>query len=122
MLNCGDTFLTGDNETDDWHLWIIITPPSEGEVITVSVTTRHKKSESLVVLRAGDHPFIKHDSVVAYRYSMIRTVEDIEAAIANGSAKQREPVSAALLSRVQNGLLDSEFTPNGVKHYYTGLK
>lgn len=53
---------------------------------------------------------------------MIRTVEDIEAAIANGSAKQREPVSAALLSRVQNGLLDSEFTPNGVKHYYTGLK
>ena len=30
MLNCGDTFLTGDEEDLDLHLWIIISPPSEG--------------------------------------------------------------------------------------------
>lgn len=118
MLYCGDTFLTGDEEDQDLHLWIIITPPSEGEVVTVSVTTRRKRSETLVVLKPGDHPFIVRESVIAYSYSRIRTVEDIEIALLNGTAKQREPVSEALLKRVQSGLIDSEFTPNGVRHFY----
>ena len=34
MLGCGDTFITGDAETDDWHLWIVVSAPSEGEVVT----------------------------------------------------------------------------------------
>lgn len=121
MLNCGDTFLTGDDEDDDYHLWIIVTQPSEGEVITVSVTTQRKKSENLVVLQAGDHPFITHPSVIAYGYSKIRAVDDIENAIRNGSAKQREPVSEAILQKVRNGLADSDFTPNYVRHYFNSL-
>lgn len=74
MLNCGDTFLTRDGEGEDFHLWIVITPPSEGEVVTVSLTTRRKNSETIVVLRKGDHPFIEHESVIAYSYSKIRMV------------------------------------------------
>jgi mRNA-degrading endonuclease toxin of MazEF toxin-antitoxin module len=77
MLNLGDTFLTGDAEDDTLHLWIILTPPSEGEVVTVSVTTRRRKSETLVQLHPGDHPFIAHESVIAYAYARIRTVEEI---------------------------------------------
>lgn len=118
MLNCGDTFLTGDEEDLDLHLWIIISPPSEGEVVTVSVTTRRKRSEALVVLHPGDHPFIAHESVIAYSYARIRTVEDIEAALLNGTAKKREPVSEQLLKRAQAGLLDSDFTPNGIRHFF----
>jgi hypothetical protein len=57
MLNCGDTFLTSDGEDEDFHLWIVITPPSEGEVVTVSLTTRRKNSETIVVLQKGDHPY-----------------------------------------------------------------
>lgn len=118
MLNCGDTFLTGDEEDQDLHLWIIISPPSEGEVVTVSVTTKRKRSEILVVLRPGDHPFIAQESVIAYSYSRIRTVDDIETALLNGTAKKREAVSEELLKRVQAGLLDSDFTPNGVRYFF----
>jgi len=46
MLECGDTFLTGDDEDEGYHLWIVMTPPSEGEVVTVSVTTLRKRSEN----------------------------------------------------------------------------
>jgi hypothetical protein len=120
MLNCGDTFLTAD-EDEDWHLWVVITPPSEGEVVTVSVTTRRNRSETLVVLQPGDHPFIRHQSVVAYSFSRVRMVEDIEAAIASGAAKQREAVSHELLIRIRGGLVDSEFTPNGVRHFYQSV-
>src|SRR5258708_2588959 len=93
MLKEGDTFLTGDAEDQSLHLWIVITPPTEGEVVTVSVTTRRRKSETLVVLKSGDHPFIEHESVIAYSYSRIRSVDDISAAIRNDTAKQREPIS-----------------------------
>ena len=118
MLNWGDTFLTGDEEDSDLHLWIVLTPPTEGEVVTVSVTTRRQKSELLVLLRVGDHPFIRHDSVVSYRYARIRTVDEIETALVNGTAKKREPVSAGLLKRMRDGLVESDFTPNGVRHFY----
>jgi len=118
MLNCGDTFLTGDEADLDLHLWIVISPPGEGEVVTVSVTTRRKRSETLVVLKPGDHPFITRESVIAYSYSRIRTVDDIETALQNGTAKKREPVAETLLKRVQAGLLDSDFTPNGVRQFF----
>jgi hypothetical protein len=121
MLECGDTFLTGDDDDEGYHLWIVLTPPSEGEVVTVSVTTLRKRSEKLVVLQAGEHPFIGHPSVVAYAYARIRTVQTIETAIVNGTAKKREPVSRALLKKVRAGLVDSDFTPNGVRHFYNDV-
>jgi hypothetical protein len=122
MLNLGDTFLTGDEQDDTLHLWIILTPPSEGEVVTVSVTTKRRRSETLVQLHPGDHPFIVHDSVIAYSYARIRTVEEIEVAVASGAAKLREPVSPELLRRVCNGLIDSDFTPNGIRHFYKSIQ
>ncbi|HET6843927.1 MAG TPA: hypothetical protein VFK06_19960 [Candidatus Angelobacter sp.] len=120
MLSEGDTFLTADDD-EELHLWIVITSPAEGEVVTVSVTTRRKKSESLVLLKQGDHPFIVHDSVVAYSYARIRAVDDIETAFLNGTAKRREPVSQELLARIKTGLVDSDFTPNGVRHYFKSV-
>jgi len=115
-LNCGDTFLTSDEDDELFHLWIVVTPPSpEGVVITVCVCTRLRKHEPLVILRPGDHPFIQHESVIAYNFSKVRRVEDIERAIKSKMAKPREPASPNLLKRAQDGLLDSERTPNGVK-------
>ena len=122
MLNCGDTFLTGDEQEDTLHLWIVLTPSSEGEVVTVSVTTKRRRSETLVELHPGDHPFIVHDSVIAYSYARIRTVEEIEVAFASGTARLREPVSPEVLERVCNGLVDSDFTPNGIRHFYKSIQ
>ncbi len=118
MLECGGTFLTGDGEEDNFHLWVIITPVNEGEVVTVCVVTAHKKSEQLVVLNCGDHPFIQHKSVIAYRFSKIRMVSDIEELLAKGMARKREPVSPELLGRIRAGLVDSDFTPNHVRAFY----
>lgn len=121
MLNCGDTFYAADTEDDEPHLCIVITPPEAGDVVVVSVTTRRRKSETLVCLEVGDHPFIQHPSVIAYAYSRIRSVDEIELAVKSGNAKMREPVSSELLRRIRAGLRDSDFTPNGVRHFYNGL-
>ena len=118
MLGCGDCFLAGEDEDEKLHLRIVVTPPTpDGCVVTASVTTRRRHSETLLILQPGDHPFIRHESTVSYRYSELAWVHEIEAAIASGNARRREPISAHLLKRVQDGLLDSDFTPNGVRQF-----
>ena len=117
-LKCGDTFLTGDGNEDNFHLWIVLTSPNEGEVVTVCLVTAHKRSERLVVLNKGDHPFVQHESVIAYGFSQIRSVEDIQELLRSGAAKPRDPVSPELLKKIRAGLVDSDFTPNGVRAYY----
>jgi len=118
MLDCGDTFLTGDDDEGNFHLWVIITPVIEGEVVTVCLVTAHRKSERLVVLNQGDHPFVQHESVIAYYFSKIRMVSDIEELLIKGIARKREPVTPDLLRRIQAGLIDSDFTPNNVRAFY----
>ena len=117
-INCGDCFLAGESDEEKLHLRVVVTSPVAGEVIVVSITTRRRNSESLVVLLPGAHPFIQHESVVAYRYSEIRTVESIEAALKNGQAQRREPMPPDALRRIRAGLRDSDHTPNGVRHYF----
>lgn len=116
-VHCGECFLAGELD-EILHLRIIVTEPLAGEVVVVSVTSRRRNSENLVVLGPGDHPFIQRESVVAFRYSEIRTVESIEAALANGQAHRREPIQLDLLRRIRAGLTDSDFTPNGVRQYF----
>lgn len=117
-MKAGDTFLAGRDEDEKLHLRIVVTAPNaDGEVAVVSVTTRRNRSETLVVLQAGDHPFIQHESVIAFAYAEISSVARIEQTIASGAARSREPVAAALLKRIQAGLLDSDFTPNGVRQF-----
>ena len=118
MVACGDTFLSGDDEYEDYHLNVVLTPPNDGEVITVSITTLRKLSEKLVTLQPVDHPFITRPSVVAYSYTRIRKVIDIEAALEAGNATAREPVTQALLGKIRSGLLESDRVEHGVKQLY----
>src|SRR5258708_17208766 len=115
MIACGNTFLIEDEDGYDCHLCIVITPSGYGEVVIVSVTTERTRSEMLVRLKKGDHPFIEHDSVITYAYSTVTTVQEIDTAVKNGTAMPRPNASAKLLQRAQDGLLESDRTPNWVK-------
>jgi len=118
MVSCGNTFLIEDEDGYDCHLCIVITPPYEGQVVIVSVTTERSRSETLVRLKAGDHPFITHNSVISYAYSRIIDVEEIERTVKSGMAKPRADASPALLKRVQDGLTESDRTRNDVRMFY----
>ena len=68
MLSCGDTFLMSNSPEEPSHLWIVLTDPEPVtyRAVCVSITSRKSHSEATVILRPGDHPFIRHESVVYY--------------------------------------------------------
>jgi hypothetical protein len=118
MIACGNTFLIEDEDGYDCHLCIVITPPSYGEAVIVSITTERTRSEKLVRLKKEDHPFLERASVISYSYSRVTTVEEIETAIKNGTAMPRVDASEKLVKRAQDGLIESDRTPNWVKLRY----
>jgi hypothetical protein len=118
-MECGDAFMLDDDDETKEHLHVILTrPTAEGEVITASICSRHRWSETLVCLDVGGHPFIRHASVVAYRHSKIRKCAAIEAAIARGYARPKEKASSQLLKRMQAALIDSDFVANDVRAFF----
>lgn len=123
MAAYGDTFFFDDEDDAEGHLHMIVTEPTaSGEVITVSITTRHKTSDAMVPLEIGDHPYITRPSVVAFAYASIRNIADINALIANRDAKAKEPMEERFLRRTRAGLLESDRTPYEVQEFYRGLE
>jgi hypothetical protein len=123
MAGYGDTFIYNDEYDDVGHLHVIITNPDKyGRVVTVSVTSRHKKSDAMVPLEIGDHPYITHSSVVTFAYAKVRTLSEIDAVIANGDADAKEPMDEKFLRRCRSGISESEFTPYEVVEFYQGIE
>ena len=99
-MDCGDTFLMpapGGVATP--HLWIVVTQPDPQThlCVIVSVTTLRNSKDQTIILRPGDHPFIRHDSAIFYGDAMIVDARRLDAEIAAGFALRRETCSQATL-------------------------
>lgn len=112
-MHCGDTFLMpAPGGTATPHLWIIITEPDRASNLCgiVSVTTLRNSKDQTVILNAGDHPFVRHESTIFYGDAMIVDAKRLENEIAAGLAVCRDPCPTATLELVQKGVSASPFT------------
>lgn len=101
-MNLGDTF-TALN-----HVWIVCSlPAADGSIVAVNFTTWHPKCpDENCIVEAGEHPFVKHKTYVAYERAKAfpkAAQEQIEKLCPLGPA-----VSAIVLERIQLGALKSD--------------
>jgi hypothetical protein len=61
------------------------------------------KFDDTCILKAGEHPFIKHDSYVVYRHSVIWQAEKIIAKVASGEIVPHKEMETEPFKRVLNG-------------------
>lgn len=115
MLQIGSTFLLGSDD-DILHLHVIVAgPTTQKEVVLASITTlRTTTFDRLLILREGDHPFLRHDSAVACAFAQIVRLPDLQLKLDQRSIRLKEPMDAALVRRIRAALIESDFTPNGV--------
>jgi hypothetical protein len=102
-MNLGEAYIYRD------HLHIVISMPNEaGEVVVVNFSTHHANKDQSCVIEAGEHPFVKHKTVVEYRAAWIlKPNEQVEFV---KDSQKRENVSPELLERIQDGT-DSDYIP-----------
>ena len=124
-LAAGETYFYGRFSPErrvPTHLWIVVTDPfgDPPMVPVVSISTRRPESEDTVVLRSGDHPFVRRESVIFYPDTRMVRADQLEALLQSGAGARHAKCSAELLARVQRGLLDSENVERWIKEMCRG--
>ena len=101
------------------HLHIILVTSSDQALLTnISSVKENKYFDDTCVLEKGDHPFIKHRSYVAYNYSSITSIRDLNDNNKRGKIHRQEPISEETLTRICEGLLESKHTLPKIKNFY----
>ena len=114
-MKTGDTFvLRLPNKIP--HLWIIISDPNpNNEIVIVNVTTSDLSMDNACIIKHGDHPFIKHESVIAYYHALLMSVDKIAEWKSKHYLESWPSVKYPLLKRIQQGAIDSEYTPQKIQ-------
>lgn len=113
----GSTFLLTRGTCEVPHLWVILWGPAgvARAFLAVYLTTLRSHSDRSCILAAGEHPFIQHDTAVAYGAVQRWTDEKLAELVARGVAKPRPPVSPAVLDRLRAGFFASQRTPHAIR-------
>jgi hypothetical protein len=77
----------------------------------VSITTWKPKEESCCIIKAGEHPFVKHKTCVRYKDARIASAGQLLTLVDRSQMIKREPVSVELLARIRGGATQSDYLP-----------
>lgn len=123
IIRAGSALLLAEPPHYKPHLWFVLTDPQgkPPRVVAVMVRTVTRFTDPTLVLKAGDHPFIRHDSAVHYSTARWLNLSGIVAAMKVGKCHLKEDMAGKLLTRVQKGLLDSPFTVNALREQWKDL-
>jgi len=104
------------------HLYVVVTPPegSPPRAVIVNLTSQRPNSDTTVILHPGDHPFIDRPTVVNYKQARCASIEWLKREIDGKIAWADFPFELDVLKRIQDGILQSPFTPRGIKKYCAG--
>ena len=119
-ISCGDALLPSPNQNIDNHLWVVVTDP-EGDppsVVIVNLTSFRPGVDETVILHQGDHPFVRHKTVVNYCDARSRPTKGIEEALEKGLIKILDSATPQFIKRIKQGVLDSTETPPDIKEYF----
>lgn len=111
-VSLGDTFLIPSGPSGS-HLFVVCTEEmANGDRLLVSISSIRtgRFSDPTCVIVAGEHPFIKHHSYVAYGKVEQRDTAHILRCVECGVFIPRQPCSPELLRRIILGFRSSDFT------------
>lgn len=111
---CGFSFYLPDHTP---HLAVVIVElkTNPEQVIVVNLTSFQNGADYTVILKEGDHPFIKYKTIVEFGRARMFKKPDLINRINRELFNMGEPFSQELVSKMQRGIIDSEFTPNDIK-------
>ena len=108
-MNAGDTFIIPMPGTSyDSHLWMLISDPQAGEFgVIVNFTSWRADKDQACIVEPGDHPYVSKRTCVNFKDAKKRKLIDLESLISSRNLKNSAPLSASLLAKIRNAVLES---------------
>lgn len=126
MAVLGESFLV-ESGPSGRHLFFVISGPSQiqgyGEalhVVTVCVCSIPESIpyDNACLVHPGEHPFIQHDSYVAYRHMRIDPTAHVDRMVEQRVWVPHEACPDALRRRIAGGICASRLTPREFKRLF----
>jgi hypothetical protein len=116
-VNLGDTFFNLPDGTGyPNHLWFVISNPTGAEkVVIVNIPSDDEGYGDLPVLARNDHPWMTHDSYIRTDFASLYPVRVLREKLSWGELDAKQPVSTAVLRKIQRGVYDSRHTEREIK-------
>lgn len=117
----GKSFLSDNEKTPSGklkrHLRIIITNPDfENNYVVITVQTlRGTFMDTTCIIEKGEHPFIKHTSVVNFSKTLMMNEHEIINGIQRGLLIDKKNVSQSLLEKLQKAAISSDKISENIK-------
>lgn len=117
MIEPGDTF---DGYDERGHLFVVLSQTTTlNEVVLTNLTShypdRARHGATCVVVRSGDHPWVRRDSCVYHQRIALVNSSDIDRGLRDGEFRSHPPLTPQLLRRLQDGVLASSLVSPEVK-------
>ncbi len=117
VIKPGLCFLDSTVPGQKRHLHVVLTGPNaNNEVVVVSITTRRGKSDCTTILKSGEHPFIKHDSVIAYSAAKIYSIKHLETVLSLESYVIEEDMDKVVLKRIQDDAANARHMTRSIRN------
>ena len=98
------------------HLWFFVAGPDrDGSMVAFNFTSAKDGCDQTCVVQAGEHPFVAHQTVVAYRRGRLFSTKAYAAIKSLGCYEPWADLSAGLLLRIQQGAIASPGTTTKLK-------
>ena len=117
-FRAGRTFLYPLSENETAHLWVIATEPNaDGVFAIVSLTSLREAQDQTLILRKDEHPFLRHDTCVGYRFAEITGSEKLQGFLDTGVAKLHRDIEPSILVEILSGFSASDHTKKRVRDF-----
>jgi mRNA-degrading endonuclease toxin of MazEF toxin-antitoxin module len=116
----GDTLWFHEMYQEIPHLYVVVTPPvgTPPLAVIVNLTSQRAHSDTTLTLHPGDHPFITNPTAVNYMHARLLSIEWLKKEIDAKMAWADFPFEPEVLKRIQDGVLQSPFTPHNIKQHF----
>lgn len=109
------------NSPDQKHLFVVITdkcPANRHLLVNISTIKDGAHFDPACIVEAGQHSFVTARSYVVYRLARTDHVDHLAKKVDGWVFRQKEDVSAELLDRMCDGVLQSDFIRRTDRAYF----
>lgn len=103
------------------HLFVILTDQCNNAKHLLVPTCSIKEGkyyDATCIIKAGDHPFIRHTSYIDYRLITERFSQQLSQSIQSGNLFLKEPCAESIFQKICFGINLSQHTPKWAKKQF----